>query len=290
MTQSPRPAISVVICAKNEAQRIETCLKAVSAMGPEEIIVVDGSSTDETAQIAQRFTDRVIISTAGNLTSDRQIGIDAARHDLICMIDADHRPKADALDTLYQDLQDYALDVVQAGIRVEPISFWTRAENEAFEVFQQAPGPRTSMIGASPALYRRRVFDAVRYDPEVTGLNDDAGFFYALSQQHDMRFGVGETKVDQAHFGDAASYSKKFQWYGRMDASFCVDHPERAHSMIFHLTVRYMAWRPLKALLKGNFRAIPYFWFCGGVRFATLLKTLPALLSNRSEMGRVVHG
>ncbi|MEM8986470.1 MAG: glycosyltransferase [Pseudomonadota bacterium] len=287
---SQRPRISAVVCCKNEAARIEACLIALKTATPDEVIVVDGASSDETVNIAKLYTDKIIVSDAGDLTSDRQIGIDAAEHDFIAMIDADHRVKPGDLERLYEDLEHFGFDIVQAGVCIEPTSFWACAENDAFSVFQQQPGPRKNMIGASPALYRRKVFDKVRYDREETGLNDDAGFYYRLSQHKDVAFGVGYTKIDQAHFGEADSYAKKFAWYGRMDASFCVDHPERAHSMFFHLTVRYMLWRPAKALFSGKLRAIPYFWFCGGVRFWTLLKTLPKLLKDKRMAGSVVHG
>ena len=77
-----RPPISVVVCTKNEEARLEDCLRSVVANHPDEIIVVDGGSTDRTLEIAARFTDRIISSPKSNLTLDRQRGIDAARHPL----------------------------------------------------------------------------------------------------------------------------------------------------------------------------------------------------------------
>ena len=51
------PKISVVIPVKNMAGKIEQCLKAVFAQSlpPYEVVVVDGRSTDGTAERAQNL-------------------------------------------------------------------------------------------------------------------------------------------------------------------------------------------------------------------------------------------
>jgi len=269
------PPISAVVCAKNEAARIEACLERLSKTGVREIIVVDGASSDATAEIARRYTDKVIVSAAASLTADRQIGIDAAACDLIAMIDADHRVEPGDITALHEDLQAFDFDIVQAGVLISPTSFWCRAENDAFAVFHRRPGPR-AMIGTAPALYRRRVFEAVRFDSHITRRKDDADFFYRLSRHGGFSYGVGRTEIEQAHFGRLADYLAKFLWYGAGDAEFCRKHPERALSMIVHLLVRYPVLRSAQALLRGKPRAVPYFVLCGLMRFAGLVRALGA--------------
>lgn len=50
--------VSIVVLTKNEAKRIAACLDSVK--WAEEIIVVDDESTDNTLEIARRYTERVI--------------------------------------------------------------------------------------------------------------------------------------------------------------------------------------------------------------------------------------
>ena len=82
--------VSVVVCAKNEEKRIVSCLKSISKNKVDEIILVDGNSSDNTVKLAKKFIDKVIISKKKSLSADRQIGINAAKNQFIAMIDADH--------------------------------------------------------------------------------------------------------------------------------------------------------------------------------------------------------
>ena len=54
--------VSVVVCAKNEEKRIVSCLKSISKNKVDEIILVDGNSSDNTVKLAKKFIDKVIIS------------------------------------------------------------------------------------------------------------------------------------------------------------------------------------------------------------------------------------
>ena len=82
--------ISVVVCAKNEEDRIKDCLNSIQKNNIDEIILVDGNSTDNTSKIANQYECKVILSKSGSLTADRQIGIDNTRNNYVAMIDADH--------------------------------------------------------------------------------------------------------------------------------------------------------------------------------------------------------
>ena len=262
--------ISVVLCARNEESRITKALESIALANPAEIIVVDGNSTDKTVEIARRYTDKVIVSQEGSLTADRQIGIDATSFDLIAMIDADHRIEPDTLQNLAKDLDEFNFDVVQAQLGIEPTSFWTKAENQAFAVFLNHPGPK-NMIGTAPAMYRAKLFEEFGFDSTVTKNKDDADFFYRLSLRPEFTFGTGRTFVWQEHFASFTDYVKKFFWYGKGDSEFCRKHPRRAFGMLFHLFIRYPVLRPIKAITLGHFKAIPYFIVCGLTRGTSVL-------------------
>ena len=60
-------ALSVVVPALNEGQRIANCLQPLQAMRVRgtEVIVVDGGSGDDTRAVSRPLSDRVIDSPAG---------------------------------------------------------------------------------------------------------------------------------------------------------------------------------------------------------------------------------
>lgn len=81
--------ISVVLATHNETKNITRCLRAVSTFA-DEIIVVDGESTDDTVALAKAASAKVIKTTnKPNFHINKQIAMDAAKGDLVLQLDAD---------------------------------------------------------------------------------------------------------------------------------------------------------------------------------------------------------
>ena len=95
---APSRRISVIVPARNEAQRIEPLLTVLAkSSGILEVLVVDDESTDETAEIAARLGAQVVAVSnrpAGwvGKTWALQQGILAARGEWVVALDADTRP------------------------------------------------------------------------------------------------------------------------------------------------------------------------------------------------------
>ncbi|MGZ3306220.1 MAG: glycosyltransferase family 2 protein [Asticcacaulis sp.] len=86
------PAISCIVCAYNEAEKIRQILYAIHRHPLlHEIIVVDDGSSDETANIARAFFGVRVISYTPNQgkTHAMRLGIEAAGGDYIMLLDAD---------------------------------------------------------------------------------------------------------------------------------------------------------------------------------------------------------
>jgi glycosyltransferase involved in cell wall biosynthesis len=105
-TVSARPAVSVIVPARNEEASLGACLQSLLAQHgvPLEIIVVDDQSTDRTREIASSFpSDRVQVIAAGEVPAGWTgknkavtVGSKAASGEWLLFTDADtiHRPES----------------------------------------------------------------------------------------------------------------------------------------------------------------------------------------------------
>lgn len=84
--------LSVVISAFNEQNMIEDCLKSVKDLA-DEIIFIDNTSSDNTVNIAKKYTDKIYIKVNNpvNLNKNKNFGFSKASSDWILSLDADER-------------------------------------------------------------------------------------------------------------------------------------------------------------------------------------------------------
>ncbi len=87
---SDRPAISIIIPTLNEAQSLTATLKSAQATVEVEIIVVDGGSSDETAELAKTFGATLLVE-AGGRAKQFNAGARAASGDVLLFLHGDTR-------------------------------------------------------------------------------------------------------------------------------------------------------------------------------------------------------
>lgn len=97
-----KQTLSIVLSVHNEEEKIAKALESVKNFA-NEIIVVDNSSTDKTAQIAKKYTKKVFTQKNNPLDIDRQknFGFNKATKDWTLSLDADEEVSVE----LAQELQ-----------------------------------------------------------------------------------------------------------------------------------------------------------------------------------------
>lgn len=84
-----KTTVSVALATYNEAQNLDACLTSVKGWA-DEIIIVDGGSTDKTLSIAKQYDARVITTTNPPIFHiNKQKALDACTKDWILQLDAD---------------------------------------------------------------------------------------------------------------------------------------------------------------------------------------------------------
>ena len=121
----PIPTISVIIPARNEANRIRACLEAiVGAPGIHEVVVVDDESSDETAAIASRLGATVLSGKplpngwVGKAWALHQ-GVQAATGEWVVTLDADAVAHPQLAQAVVQRAQRDGLRFVSVGARFD---------------------------------------------------------------------------------------------------------------------------------------------------------------------------
>jgi glycosyltransferase involved in cell wall biosynthesis len=110
--------IATIVCAHNEARFIAPCLHSLLAQTrcPDELIVVDNASTDETARLASAVADtRVIMEPVKGLVVARETARLAAKSDILTFVDADCRVPPHWLERVERRFERWPAAVAVTG-------------------------------------------------------------------------------------------------------------------------------------------------------------------------------
>ncbi len=106
------PTLSVILATHNEADNLGRCLHSVKSIA-DEIVVVDGNSTDATVAIARSFKAHVVeVDNQANFHLNKQLALKEAKGDWILQLDADEQVSPD----LAQEIKE-TITMTQRQIR-----------------------------------------------------------------------------------------------------------------------------------------------------------------------------
>jgi glycosyltransferase involved in cell wall biosynthesis len=186
--------LSVIIPTLNEERHVGSLLSDIAAQTrePEEVLVVDAGSTDDTVAVARRFASVRLLEGEPPVACGRNRGGRSATGDVLIFLDADVRLDEGFFEGLLREFEWRRLDV--ACPRYVPYRSTPMVEsfhallNALFKVSQ---GVLPSGAGHC-IVVRRRVFQGSRgFDPSLKF--DDIELIRRLSRGR--RFGVVEERV-----------------------------------------------------------------------------------------------
>lgn len=114
--------LSIIIPAYNEEDQIVDCLESIATQSvkPEEVIVVDNNSIDNTSRLAEKYHFvKVIKETNQGIVYARNAGFDQVKTDIIARIDADTQLPENWVKTVKKHFLNNSLPIAVSG----PCSF-----------------------------------------------------------------------------------------------------------------------------------------------------------------------
>lgn len=192
--------VSLVTTVKNEARTIGPCLESVlrGTRLPDEIVIVDGGSTDTTTTVVEEYRHRgvpVTVVQAGgcNIAQGRNIGIRSASAEIIAVTDAGCRVDRDWLRKLCEPFEtDPDVDVVGGAIVSDAVTFF---EHCAGPLTISSPQNQETFLPFSRnTAFKKEAWARVGGYPEWLYCGEDSLFSNAL-RRAGMKFWLARDAV-----------------------------------------------------------------------------------------------
>jgi glycosyltransferase involved in cell wall biosynthesis len=292
--------ISVIIPVYNGAATIANAIESIlcQTRAPDEILVSDDCSTDQTAEVTARYAGRVRYARRphnGGLSANRNTGVRASRGDWLLFLDHDDVLLPHALESLSTTAERTGAGVVYGFVLLRG----DRPEHTRLHGLPWAAGEPpvaakanfwwTAITSTGCALFRRSLIDEVGEFDESILQAEDCEFWLRCGVK--CRFAHCDTVVLKKHetpgsLGSSAAgsiwwrlyFQRKFlAWCAArsLDTSFLDASPARlidhALKRIFH----QKAWCILSPVLEqARVLKARTPWYCRGVLAEKLLSLL----------------
>lgn len=190
--------VSIIICTHNHLASLrETIAALVKIRVPleTELLLVENASTDGTADFVEsvklpNMQCRPLHEPRKGLARARNLGLSAARGELIVLTDDDIRPAPEWLEHICRRLTEGKCDILAGGVRLAPQlerKWMTRRLRARLAITEGLEdGWLTEAVGANVSFHRRVLEKVPRFDEELgagaLGFGEDTLFSWQLER------------------------------------------------------------------------------------------------------------
>jgi rSAM/selenodomain-associated transferase 2 len=167
--------ISIVIPVLNEEKSLPAALTALLALGPDEIIIVDGGSTDGTRAICKNFGLETLVTPPGRARQMNQ-GAVRATGDALLFLHADTRLPGSAFDDIRRALSDPACVGGRFDVELDGAHWMLKVIGSMISLRSRFSKVAT---GDQAIFARRTIFAEIGGYPDIP-LMEDLAFSRAL--------------------------------------------------------------------------------------------------------------
>jgi glycosyltransferase involved in cell wall biosynthesis len=194
--------ISVIVPVRNAENMVDQCLASIFSSDPEEVIVVDGKSTDHTLDLVGKYNVRILSDDGRGVSAARMIGIEAATQAVVMLIDVDILLTENSLANLYQEFVEGGYDALQAGLTsISGPGYWGQALTA-----HHNRGRSKNWPGVMATIFRRQLLLDHRFDERFRS-GEDIELRWRL-REAGLKLGVSRQTYVQHRFEDNYEFAR----------------------------------------------------------------------------------
>lgn len=219
--------ISVVIPTYNDEKDLDECLSSLGEQSKDfELVVVDGHSTDDTVEIAEKHGAEVVYEDYGTRGGACNVGAEEPGGDVIVFTDADAIFPPDWLEKVEKKFEETGADVVGGDDIVKDGSDF---EVDLFAIDKAQDPPKKGEVwkrvrGVNSA-YKREVFLENKFDPNLRSIEESELHFRLQRKGYKLVFDP-EIVVYHHRRRSLKALAKQFFRNGKGRLQVMKKHPE----------------------------------------------------------------
>lgn len=281
--------ISLIFTVLNEGEAVRPLLDSLmyQTLLPDEVVVCDGGSTDDTVAVLRSYERslpiRVIVSEGANISEGRNIAIEASKGDIIAATDAGVVLDPRWVEQITRDLRSGKAEVVAGWFEPDAYSDFEVVMGATVLPDLEDIDPSTFLPSSRSIAFKKTAWETVDGYPEWLDYCEDLIFDMELKERYN--FGFAPKAI--AYFrprGTMRAYAKQYYLYSRGDGK--ADLWRKRHAIRY---TTYLLGLPLLLLGMGKGRKTAYLGlFVGGFAYCwRAWERLWKVTEGWSEFGRI---
>lgn len=286
------PRIAVIATVLNEGDSIRAMMDSLAAQTrqPDEVIIVDGGSSDSTIETLNQYASKLpltVLAKAGsNISAGRNYALEAASSEIIAITDAGVVLVPEWLEQITKPLRENAaVGVVSGFFRADVYTVFEAALGATTLPLVEEIDPATFLPSSRSVAVRRQSALQVGGYPEWLDYCEDLIFDLRLKQVTQFAFAPEAIAYFRPR-PTLTAFFKQYYRYARGDGK--ADLFRKRHA------VRYMTYLVVApALLMLSVWVHPLFWWlfliCAAIYLFRPYARLPKVLDDTQKQNRVAN-
>jgi glycosyltransferase involved in cell wall biosynthesis len=254
--------VSVILTVLNEGEAARDVLESLCGQTrqPDEVVIADGGSRDQTVAVLREYESRlplrVVAAPGSSIAQGRNAAIRAARGDILAVTDAGVRCRPAWLERLTAPFAAPGVMAVAGFFCSAPQTVLETAMGATVLPEARDVNPATYLPSSRSVAFRRAVWEAAGGYPEWLDYSEDVIFDLAVRRKFGPFIFVPEAVVDFRPRGSLRALARQYYQYARGDG--------KANLFARQHAVRYLTYLVVAPLLVyAAVTVSPWLWLVG---------------------------